>query len=565
MKKLAIILFIVALPFVACEDVLETVPQGSLDVSINNEDITEALVTAAYNGLGANIIDVRNAFVGPTTNWVMDVRSDDAYTGGEGAAVLEYSGLPQMERGQINTDDVDGDNLHIPLSKWRNALLGIARCNTAIRSINDLESADYPKEIRIAEMRLLRGFFHFDMKRNFDRIPYINESDDPTTIGNRTYTSEEIWSFIEEDFQFAMDNLPMSQDEIARLNSYVAAAMLTKLYVETERWTEAIAMADIVISGPYDLQPRFEDLATLEHENGPESVFAIQFSLANSSGEIYPNHNFCNLLNGPRGLYSGDGFFLASQNLANAFRTGDDGLPLFNTFNNEIVTGSDYTGNLDPRIDFTMGRLGIPWKEAANFSSNWVRSTTFFPQGRSGKKHIVSPNDPNIKPSGTINHGASGLNFILIRFAEVLLWKAEASAELGNLSDAEDLVNQVRARAADSQYWVRTLDGSTFAANYVINQYPSGTFAAQGQQYAINAVRFERRLELAMEGHRWYDIQRWGIAQQVMENYFSTEIDRAPHLEGSTLIFNPAQQFLPIPQNEIDLAPDLYVQNEGYL
>ncbi len=564
MKKLSILITCLLFIFSSCSDVLETVPQGSLDASLSSEAITDALVTAAYSGLGANIVDVRNAFVGPTTNWVMDVRSDDAYTGGEGASVLEYSGLPQMERGQINADDVDGDDLHIPLNKWRNVLLAVARCNTAINSINDLEDAEYPKNQRIAEMRLLRGFFFFDMKRNFDRIPYITENDDPTTIGNRTYTSDEVWAFIELDFQFAADNLPETKTEIGRVNRYTAVAMMTKLYIELERWSEAITTADIVINGPYDLEPKFEDLATLENENGTESVFAIQFSLANASGEIYPNHNFCNLLNGPRGLYSGDGFYLASQNLANAFRTGADGLPLFQTFNDDVVTGSDYTGSLDPRIDFTMGRLGIPWKQVANFSDTWIRATAFYPHGRSGKKHIVSPNDPNIKPSGTINHGASGLNFILIRYAEVLLWKAEAAAETGDLSTAESLVNRVRARAANDQYWVRTLDGSSFAANYKVNEYPAGTFASQGQDYAIEAVRFERRIELAMEGHRWFDLQRWGITEQVMTNYFSSEIDRAPHLKGSVPVYNSAQQFLPVPQNEIDLAPSLYIQNEGY-
>jgi hypothetical protein len=403
------------------------------------------------------------------------------------------------------------------------------------------------------------------MKRCFNKIPYITELDDPTLIGNETYTSEQVWEFIEQDFLFAFENLPQSHvDEIARVDAYVAAAYLCKLYIELERWQEASNYADIVLSGPFSLEPRFEDLAIIDFENGPESVFSFQYSLANNSGEIYPNHNFSNLLNVPRGGYSGDGFYLGSQNLANAFRTDANGLPLFDTFNDEIVTGADYTGSLDPRIDFTMGRIGIPWKDFANFQNNWIRAPQFFPEGRSGKKHVVSPDDPNIKPSGTINHGASGLNYIYIRLAEVILWKAEAEAELGNLGSAEELVNQVRARAANDQYWIRTLDGTSFAANYNLNPYPAGTFSSNGQDYAINAVRFERRLELAMEGHRWFDLQRWGVVPEVMNEFFEVEVQRAPHLEGGDIVFNPQQIFLPIPQSEIDLAPDLYFQNPGY-
>ena len=545
----------------SCNKVLDTAPQGVLAEGLYSESIAEGLVTAAYHGLSANVIDVRAAFVGPSSNWVMDVRSDDAYTGGEGASVLEYAGVPQMERGNIFPADVDGDGLHVPLNKWRNNLVAIARVNLALRNIDELQSEDYPKNARRAEMQLLRAHFHFDLIRNFERIPYILEYDDPSEKSNTEYSSEELWEMIEADLQDAFDNLPEAHEtDIARVNKYTAAAYLCKVYVERKNWLKAIEMADFVMDGPFGLLGEFEDLATLEEENGAESVFAFQYSRGNVQldGAIFPNHSWSDLLNTPRGPYSGDGFYLGSQNLANAFRTDENGLPMFESFNDELVTGVSFTGNLDPRIDFTMGRIGIPWKDAGIFDETWIRSPTFFPEGRSCKKHVVSPNDPNINPANTGPHSASGLNYQYIRFAEVLLWKAEALIESGtDLEEARQLINRVRDRAANSTF-VQRLDGSGDAATYRISPYPPEGW---NQEYARKALRFERRIELAMEGHRYYDLMRWGVVVEVMNQFFSKEVNRAPHLEGESLSFPDDQLYLPIPQEEIDLAPDLYSQN----
>lgn len=548
-----------------CERVIEDpAPKGSLAEGLSSVEITENLVTAAYHGLSANVVGPVQAFTAPSTAWVMDVRSDDAYTGGEGAAAAEYTGVPQMERGIISPADPEGQELHVPIDYWRNNFFAIARVNTAIRSIKALETEDYPKTTRLAEMRLLRGHFHFFLKRNFNRIPYITETDDPATITNTQYSPEQLWDFIEADFRFAFENLPPRHtEEIARVDKYTAAAYLCKLYVETEQWDKAIEMANFVMSGPFELLPEFEDLATIEGENGPETIFAFQFSRGNAQldGAIFPNHNWSNLLNGPKGPYSGDGFYLGSQNLANVFRTDAKGLPLFDSFNNDLVTGADYADPLDPRIDFTFGRIGIPWKDAGVYDASWIRNATFFPEGRSGKKHILSPNDPNINPAGTGPHAASGLNYIYIRYAEVLLWKAEALIESGgDLEEARELINRVRRRAQNSTY-VQQLDGSGEAANYEISTYDT---PFPGREYARQALRTERRLELAMEGHRYYDLVRWGIVDQVMDAYFAVEVERAPHLEGEVLDFNGAQIYLPIPQEEIDFAPHLYQQLDEY-
>jgi hypothetical protein len=548
----------------SCNDAInDPKPKGVLSEGLSSTAITDALVVATYQALSANVLDVRQAFVGPSTNWVMDVRSDDAYTGGEGASVLEYAGVPQMERGHIFPADVDGDGLNVPLNKWRNNVTAISRANKAIRNIERLEDASYPKAVRLAEMRLLRAHFHFDLKRNFKLIPYYLENDDPLSKTNTEFTEDLIWEHIITDLKFAHDNLPTSQgDQKARVNKYTAAAYLCKVYVERKQWTDAIAMADEVIAGPFALLSEFENLAKIPFENSTETIFAFQFSRGNvqRDGAYFPNHDWADLLNVPRGPYgSGDGFYLGSQNLANAFRTDATGLPLFDSFNDTPVTGS-YAGTLDPRIDFTMGRVGIPWKDAGVFDETWIRNPTFFPLGQNSKKHLESPSSPDINPPGTFPWGASGLNYQYIRLAEVILWKAEAVIESGgDLEVARTLINQVRNRAKTSTY-VKKLDGSGDAANYLINLYPS--FASQ--DYARNAVRFERRLELAMEGHRYYDLMRWGIVKPTMDAYFETEVLRAPHLMGDKLSFPAGQEYLPFPQEEIDLAPLLYKQDPNY-
>ncbi|MCB0639940.1 MAG: RagB/SusD family nutrient uptake outer membrane protein [Lewinella sp.] len=540
--------------FTSCnDDLLHTEPRGVLAEGVLSATSVDKLGVAAYQALGGHFFGNDESFAGPSSNWIIDVRSDDAYKGGGG--ITDRSDIHQLE-----TATMDPTNYGC-YQKWRNPYFGVARCNLAIREIQNLDAPNYPKDIRIAEMRLLRGHFHFDLKRNYGNIAYLDEKADPTSVGNTDLSSDEVWRKIKEDFQFAFDNLPAEQDEIGRVNKYVAAAYLAKVNIELKEWNEAITNTGFVMSGPYDLLNDFQDLGTLEFENGPESVFTIQFSTAN----IFANHDWGNLLNvtqGPGiagGAYAnGDDFYLGSQNLVNAFRVDNNGLPLFDTYNNVDVESGGYSGPLDPRVDFTFGRIGIPWKgNTALYGLSWVRSTDYLP-GFSCKKHVVAPNDPNVHNS--FPWAASGLNFNIIRYAEVLLWRAEALIESNtNLEEARSLIKQVRERAKSSPY-VKTLDGSQDAANYNIGLYPSTGWT---QDYARKAVRFERRLELAMEGHRFYDLNRWGIAAQVINAYYASEAEDVGYLEGASFQAGK-HEYLPIPQQEIDLAPTIYKQNSGY-
>ncbi len=538
--------------FSACqEDLLDTQPKGVLAEGVSSAESVDKLVIAAYQALGGHFFGNAESFAGPSSNWIIDVRSDDAWKGGGG--IGDRTDIHQLE-----TATMDPTNFAV-FQEWRNGYFGIARCNLAIREIQNLNDPNYPTSQRIAEMRLLRGHFHFELKRNFNNIAYLDEMADATMVGNRDFTSDEVWQFIKDDLTAAFAGLPLETVEVGRVNKYVAAAYLAKFNIERGEWSEALANTNFVMGGPYGLLSNFDDLSTLDFENAEESVFTIQFSTAN----IFANHNWGNLLNvtlGPGidgGAYAnGDDFYHASQNLVNAFKTDADGLPLFDSFDDGDVTGT-FSGNLDPRLDHTVGRIGIPWKGSALYDLNWVRSEDYFP-GFSGKKHVIAPNDPRVHNS--FPWAASGLNFNIIRYAEVLLWRAEALIESNSgLDEARQLINEVRQRARDGRY-VQRLDGSGDAANYLIGLYPADLWT---QDYARRALRFERRLELAMEGHRFYDLVRYGNVAQAINNYYASEAPNATYLEGAFFQANK-HEYLPIPQGEIDLAPGQFVQNENY-
>ena len=550
--RLVGVMLILSLVSSACiNQFLDTAPKGILAEGALSGETVDKLVIAAYQALGAHFFGNDQSFAGPASNWIIDVMSDDAQKGGGGIA--DRSDVHQLET-------MTHDPTSYPsFQKWRNNMFAIERCNLAIREIEKLDDPLYPKETRIAEMKALRSRFMIDLKLIFNQFPYLDESSDPSNTSNTEFTSEELWSKIEQDLLDAYNVLPATQPEVGRVNKYMTAALLAKLYIQTSQWQNVLTYTGFIKSGQFSLLPEFEDLTKLEFENGSESVFTIQYSTAN----IFANHDWSNLLNvtlGPgidNGAYAnGDDFYQGSQNLVNAFRVGPDGLPLFDSYNDVNVASGSFAGPLDPRVDFTFGRVGIPWKGTAVYDEAWIRSQDYL--GYSSKKAVVAPDDPSVHNS--FPWAASGLNFNIVRYAEVLLWEAEALIELNqNLDEARNLINQVRERAKNSTY-VKRLDGSGDAANYSIGLYPSSGWT---QDFARQAVRFERRLELAMEGKRWFDLQRWGILDQTMNDFFQSESALVPYLQGIT--YTPGKnEHLPIPQGEIDLAPTLYSQNAGY-
>ena len=545
--------------FMSCSDKLELAPQGEFTAEQLTDKSIEGLMSSAYQGLEAHFFDDNNAaFAGPITNWVFDVRSDDAYKGGEGVSM--EGNIHQLEIQNITSDNATCHN------KWENNYLGIARVHKAMQAINDASNVN-DKESLLGELKTLRAWYYFDLNRIFKSIPYFTENDDPKTIPNGNLSRDEIYTRIKADLEEAYNAMHETQDQPGRFTKYVAAALLAKVNAQTGTWSEVEKWADVVInSGKYQLYDNFADMSKLEFNNKKESIMAVQFSTANDNIHI----NFCNLLNTTRSegnvFGSGDDFFLASQNLVNAFRTDVNGLPyLDGTFNNVRVT-SNYAGSVDPRLDLTVGRIGLPFR-GHTYTQGWCRDYNTYGE-YSGKKGLIDPSSPDMVQG--FPWGASGLNFILIRYADILLLKAEALVETASGSNAatddklvkaRELVNQIRQKAArsiDGNYTPVDLD--PFTAEYKVGLYPTDYDGnlTWTRDRARMAVRMERRLELAMEGQRWFDLVRWGTAVQTINKYMQEESSLRPYYAGASLTDD--EIYLPIPISQIENSNGLYKQ-----
>lgn len=545
--------------FMSCSDKLELAPQGEFTAEQLTDKSIEGLMSSAYQGLEAHFFDDNNAaFAGPITNWVFDVRSDDAYKGGEGVSM--EGNIHQLEIQNITSDNATC------LNKWENNYLGIARVHKAMQAINEASNVN-DKESLLGELKTLRAWYYFDLNRIFKSIPYFTENDDPKTIPNGNLSRDEIYTRIKADLEEAYNAMHETQDQPGRFTKYVAAALLAKVNAQTGTWSEVEKWADVVInSGKYQLYDNFADMSKLEFNNKKESIMAVQFSTANDNIHI----NFCNLLNTTRSegnvFGSGDDFFLASQNLVNAFRTDVNGLPyLDGTFNNVRVT-SNYAGSVDPRLDLTVGRIGLPFR-GHTYTQGWCRDYNTYGE-YSGKKGLIDPSSPDMVQG--FPWGASGLNFILIRYADILLLKAEALVETASGSNAatddklvkaRELVNQIRQKAArsiDGNYTPVDLD--PFTAEYKVGLYPTDYDGnlTWTRDRARMAVRMERRLELAMEGQRWFDLVRWGTAVQTINKYMQEESSLRPYYAGASLTDD--EIYLPIPISQIENSNGLYKQ-----
>lgn len=569
----------------ACsDDFLENKPQGSLsDGNMNDPSAVDLLVNGAYATFGCRYADSNDPHLFPVTNWSYgEVRADNAYKGGGGETDLWEIHDMETSRIQPNNGFLDG--------KWFNVYCGISRCNSAIRALRKVdESQNKNKATRIAEVRVIRDHWYFELVRLFNRIPYMDidlPENDYTSVRNDEFTRNEHLDRIANDLLEAANDLPDSQSEIGRINRRIALAYAAKvkLYQAYEQDPQTNAVTGInrtllqevvdLIDGirGYDLLADFQQLDLLEYENGPESVFAIQFSKDDGSSGV-GRINWSMLLNsmtGPGCPWQGDGFFLPSQDLINAYQTDADGLPVFDYQNRpdygKVVFDSNggYSlgntdGNVDPRLDFITGRPTIRYKTFEERACGlWVRNSDVYGYNNT-KRFWLSPESKDAEQGWP--WGASALNWQIIRYADLLLYKAEALIELGGngLEEARTLINRVRARAMNSSYVKDFNDPSKDAANYKIGLYPATGWT---QDYARRALRTEMRLEKAMEGERFFDLVRWGIAKETMNNFFAAEKDNRIYYQNVS--FETGEEYFPIPVAQYNFSGGIYVQNPGY-
>lgn len=568
MKKLIIASFIISglALFSSCKKELDYKPTGALSsADLTSPTAIDGLVTAAYAAIG------NGDMIGPIySNWAYgSVRSDDAYKGGGGTG--DVGEIDAMEHYNLVTPTMDA----FVFRTWKNLFKSIGRANVALRAVSSLSDAAFPqKKSRLAELRFLRGHSYFTMKRLYKNIPIFDEnaSDEDILKTSNDLSNDASWDKIAADFQYAVDNLPATQTEIGRPNKTAAQAYLAKvkLYqaytqdathkvtgINQAKLTEVINLTQAVIaSGKYSLSPDIANNFLAETENGPESVFAIQFTI--NDGTTAGRLSFEDGLNYPHGApqYGCCGFHAPSQNLVNAHTTDVNGLPNFTTFNNSIANLA--TATVDVRLDHTVGIDGHPYKydNTKPFSNSWVRDPGVYGNFHSMRYQqlATSPSYFKLGPFMGTAH-----NYDIIRYDDVLLMQAEAYIETNQPALALPLINQVRARAAASTGKLRKLDG-TFASNYNIGLYPA---AGWTQAYARTALQWERRMEFATEGDRFFDLVRWGIAAPTLNAYIAVEKTRRTFL--STAVFTAGRdEYLPIPQSEITFTNGLYKQNPGY-
>jgi len=548
--RLSIIVCCTILFFTACKDTfLNEEPVGELTESqIQDSTNVEGLVTSAYSVLNGQFDNASNAYNSPASNWSFgDVVSDDAYKGGGGTG--DQNNIHQMEIFNDNSTTKDIER------KWLALYEGIRRANEAIKELqtsNDI--SQHLKDERIAEMHFLRGHFFFELKKIYNRIPWIDASatkPEDYVVANDQYTSDELWDKIAEEFNQASQMLPDEQKDPGRPTRLAARAYMCKVYIFQGKWQKASDLADEVISSnKYHLMNNFRDVFLPENDNGPEIIFAVQHSINDGSPNNY-NGSIGDRLAAPGGPYYPQyGFHRPSQDLINAFHTNINGLPV-NDHND--ITLSD---NVDPRLDHTVARPGIPYLDLGiKYDQSWARDLATYGPYSPKKRMVSAKSDHYLKVWPYVND----LNYYVIRYADVLLWKAEAAIQLGDLETGRQFINKIRERAKNSKT-VKTLDGSQDAAPYLIDTYNQ---PFPSKQEAFQALHIERRLEFAQEGHRFFDLVRWGIADQVMNAFIQREQDKRQYLRGAHFE-KGKNEFFPIPQSQIDLSQGKIKQNPKY-
>ena len=531
-----------------------------------NKKGLDGLLVGAYGMLDGQGISGASGWMVGATSWVYgDVVSDDAYKG------TDAGDQPQMTEIELWASQPANTYFYY---KWLSVYEGVARSNDVIKfaarvtDISEEERTNY-----IAQARFLRGHYHFDAKRNWNMVPYI---DTATTSYTNT---EDIWPNIEQDFLFAYENLPETQTDVGKANKWAAAAYLAKVYMFQNKWAEAkVLYDDIILNGKtsnnlkYALQPEFWKNFNANFENSSESVFSQQ---ASASGTIVAAAETSYELAYP---YGGDfgccGFYQPSQNLVNAFKVDANGLPMLDGSynatdlkNDQGITSSepfapDNVTPLDARLDWTVGRRGIPYYDwGPHPGRSWIRDQQYAGP-YSPKKHVYAKADIGSLTNAGSNHRQTAKNYNIIRYADVLLMAAEAEVEVGSLEKAREYVNIVRARAADPVSFVTDSLGNP-AANYEAKPY---LLPFPDKETARKAVRFERRLELAMEGHRFYDLVRWSIADQVLTNYVDVEKTKRTYLTSASFT-KGKNEYYPISNRVIEVAAkggNTLVQNPGY-
>lgn len=545
-----------------------TASEGTMTTSTG----IESLLIGAYDLLNGN----GNFGAAMATDWTYGSgASDDTY---KGTTFGDQSAFNAVERYNVNPSNPYMDE------RWRDAYDGVSRANEVLSRLASIQESDEPiedgraAEIE-AEAKFLRAWYHFKATIIFQNIPYIKTEEElgetaPAEVPN----DSEGWDDIEADLQFAIDNLGPEppQGDVGRVDMYAAMAVKAKAHMFQNEQSEAQPILDEIIdSGNFELVSNYDDNFRQDTENNAESIFEIQASSASGSESNLLVGGPAAHQAGPAGV--GWGFFQPSQNLFEAYQTTPEGLPVLDkedrdALANDMGIESDEEfvptdHELDPRVDWTIARRGVDFMGfGIHVGADWIRAQS------NGGPYMTKKFFYLEEFSGNAADGGfdSPRNFRAVRYSHVLLWRAEIHVENGELEEARQLVNQIRNRAKNSDYVMGRVTDYTLgsqpaesdidwdqpAANYTVEPYPAGHPAFASQTEARKAVRLEHRLEFATEGQRFFQLRRWGIADEVLNDYITEDSEFRNFMQGAS--YNADQDdYWPLPQSQLDIQESL--------
>lgn len=572
------------------DDFLEKLPIAATDESLfEDEEKIDALLVGTYAIVG-NAYGQSGINWGATpVNWTYgSAASDDAYKGSE-----EGDQIPINELVRWNVSTTNS----YPPQKWTWTFMGVTRANQVLKTLRQIEDISSDKAVQVeAEARWLRAYYNFESWLLFKNIPIITETtEEPEKVPN----NGDVLAHIIDDLTFGINNLPETQQQIQRPTKYAAMALAAKAYMMVLDYNSAKPLLDAIInSGRFSLAPYFHDNFKIETNNNVESIWEIQAAVNDGSSGSF-NADMGLGLNWPLGdLGFNSGFHQPSQNLVNAYKVDESGLPMFETFNDTDLANDygiksaerfvPFEDEVDPRLDWTVGRRGIPYFDWGVCRGNdWIR---YQPDGGpylpAKKTFFYKHERGTLSTTSGWQSGVNANNFRYLRFGHILLWRAEIYAFDNELDKAEEIINLFRERAnkqvvmgrittyelpPETYPWNVEIDWDLPAANYKVSPYPIGTFRAKGRAYAMKAVQWEIRLELATEGLRFFDLRRWDNLppdlnsqpmKETLEKFAENDQRLRPFMRG--VVFTEKAKYMPIPQSQIDLQPGILVQNPGY-
>ncbi len=560
------------------DEFLEKQPPGSAaGAVIENPAGVEGILIGAYHWMTC-----RSMFGGAMSmDWTYgDCASDNAYKGTSYGDQTAFNTVERYEALPANPYMRD---------RWRDCYRGVARANDALNFLRVVQDGDNPipepRATQIeAEAKFLRAWYHFKATRIFRNIPYIKTIEEMGgTLPEEVPNDTEGWEGIEADLQFAIDNLPTTPPlgNVGRPTRYAAMAVKAHAHLYQNELDQARPLLDQIIgSGQYELVDFEENFNALTNNNA-ESVFEIQTAV---TGETTGSVMNCNRAlahqSGPVSV--GWGFYQPSQDLFEAYQVTGDGLPVLDkddrtplAHDQGVASTEEFIPTdhpLDPRVDWTIARRGIDFQgHAIHGGMAWIRSQSNGGPYMTKKYHYTAEEEA---AGLTQPGGRSARNVRSYRLAHILLWRAEIAVENNDLNYARELVNQVRERAKNStpvmgRASTYIFDGRDVevdwdqpAANYSVEPYPAGHSAFANQVNARKAVRLEIRLETATEGHRFFDLRRWGIIDEVLNDFIARDSEFRVFMRGAT--FNsPRDEYWPVPLAQLDLQ-DALSQDPNY-